>query len=245
MLLDGVAWQEALGRYYIMMVAYTVVMLLGLVSGIFNWWILLTALCLATGFFILIGLIPLALNLSRSFFVQIIVCFLIHILVTLVAFAFHHYSAGLMIGPKEHVYVFFLDAFYFSVTTFTTLGYGDFQPTPEMRLATSLEALDGMASVAFTISIIFLWCEENLVPKEMAVLDGKRVHKKAMAFGRVRVRTITGKERDLKNWDPVPEDGEVYYYDDHREEWVKAATDALLPEGVSIIRFSPRKRRDT
>jgi hypothetical protein len=42
---------------------------------------------------------------------------------------------------------------YFSIVTFTTLGYGDFAPTPPIRLLAASEALVGYVSMALLIAL--------------------------------------------------------------------------------------------
>lgn len=44
------------------------------------------------------------------------------------------------------------DAIYFSIVTWTTLGYGDFQPTEEIRVLASAQALTGYVFMAITIA---------------------------------------------------------------------------------------------
>ena len=234
MLTHGNPWQGVLGDAFISRLIFAAAMLLSLVSGYFAWWVLFTAIFLAVGFTIILWFIPIFLNLSRSFYAWIAFELLIHISVTIIAFALHHKSAGL-IGSSGLLEPRFVDALYFSATTFTTLGYGDYQPIPEMRLATSIEAIAGMISVAIAVTVIWLWCEENMIPKEMAFFDGYRRRKKSMAILRVRVRTITGKERKLKDWAPVPQEGESYYYDKQSAEWLKVLPDTELPENAIVI----------
>lgn len=45
----------------------------------------------------------------------------------------------------------FLDSIYFSITTFTTLGYGDMSPLSWLRIFTSIEALSGVVNMGFLI----------------------------------------------------------------------------------------------
>ena len=241
MLVHNVPWQGVLYMMFRVLAWFIVAMFLSLISGFFNWWILCTTIFLAIGFFIIIQLIPTMLNLSRSYFKGIVSLILIQILVTIIAFALHHMSAGLM-GPDGPSVPTFTDALYFSVTTFTTLGYGDLQPIPEMRLATSVEAFAGMISVAIAVAIIWLWCQEHLIPKEMSLLDANRVHTKTMTLGRLRIRTITGKERKLKDWRPTPLPGEVFRLDERLQEWVEVHPDEELPENTQVI--DAKKRRD-
>ena len=234
MLTHNVPWQGLLARGYTLETVFVAAMLLSVISGYFDWWVLFTVLFLTGGFFIIIQLIPVMLNLSRAYFVFVASNFFVHVSVTIIAFALHHKSAGL-IGRSGLVEPSFWDALYFSVTTFTTLGYGDLQPIPAMRLATSIEALAGMVSMALFVSMIWLWCQENLVPKEIAFFDGNRRHRKSMAFSKIRIRTITGKERQLPDWRLPPQPGESYYYDRYRGEWLPVTPDTELPENAFVI----------
>lgn len=45
-------------------------------------------------------------------------------------------------------------ALYYSTVTFTTLGYGDFQPIPRMRLLAGIEALIGYAYLGLTVGLL-------------------------------------------------------------------------------------------
>ena len=47
----------------------------------------------------------------------------------------------------------FRDALYFSIVTFTTLGFGDFQPVPETRLLAAFQALTGYLYLGLGIGI--------------------------------------------------------------------------------------------
>ncbi len=48
-----------------------------------------------------------------------------------------------------------LDFLYFSIVTWTTLGYGDFRPTPSSRMVAASEALFGYFFMGLYLSIIF------------------------------------------------------------------------------------------
>ena len=234
MLAHNVPWQESLYIGFIGEIAFVAAMLLSVISGYFDWWVPFTVLFLAGGFFIMLQLIPFMLSMSRASFVLVASNFFVYVLMAIIAFALHHKSAGL-IGRSGPVEPSFWDALYFSVTTFTTLGYGDLQPIPAMRLATSIEALAGMISMALFVSMIWLWCQENLVPKEMAFFDGNRRHKSSLSIARMRIRTITGKERRLPDWVPPPQPGDRLYYDEQREEWLPVTPDTELPENALVM----------
>ncbi|GLQ48391.1 hypothetical protein GCM10007862_34420 [Dyella lipolytica] len=57
----------------------------------------------------------------------------------------------------------FLDCIYFSVTTATTLGYGDLQPLGWARLVACIEVIFGLVFVGYSISQIFSAKQEALV----------------------------------------------------------------------------------
>lgn len=56
-----------------------------------------------------------------------------------------------MSGEAVNVSTSFTNALYFSVVTFTTLGYGDFQPLPDLRLLAGLQALVGYMYLGLTV----------------------------------------------------------------------------------------------
>ncbi len=49
-----------------------------------------------------------------------------------------------------------MDCVYFSFTTFTTLGFGDIQPTGDLRFLTGLESLTGLVLITWTASFLFV-----------------------------------------------------------------------------------------
>ncbi|MGQ7829658.1 potassium channel family protein [Altererythrobacter sp. Z27] len=52
------------------------------------------------------------------------------------------------------------DAFYFSITSYTTLGIGDLVPTGELRVISGTEALNGLVMVGWTASMTYLYMEK-------------------------------------------------------------------------------------
>ena len=53
----------------------------------------------------------------------------------------------------------FWDAFYFSITSYTTLGIGDLYPTQAIRFLSGIEALNGLVMVGWTASFTYLTME--------------------------------------------------------------------------------------
>ena len=49
-----------------------------------------------------------------------------------------------------------MDCVYFSFTTFTTLGFGDIQPSGPLRFLTGIESLTGLVLITWTASFLFV-----------------------------------------------------------------------------------------
>jgi Ion channel len=60
------------------------------------------------------------------------------------------------------------DYFFFSAEAFSTLGLGDIYPTGSLRLLASVEALDGLLLIGWSISFTFLIMQRNWFGKEAA-----------------------------------------------------------------------------
>ncbi|HEU0230788.1 MAG TPA: ion channel [Burkholderiaceae bacterium] len=238
MLTQG-TWQGALGTAALSVIIFSTSILLSLVSGFFGWYSILIGIFLFIGFYVIITILPLLLNLSRSFYWIIFALLIIHISITILSFALNYHSTGLL-GSKGKFAPSFYDSLYFSITTFTTLGYGDIRPLPSYRLTTSLEALIGMVSMALGASVIWLWCQENLIPKEIAYFDGNRRHKTSLGITRLRIRTMTGKEHNLTDWYLPAKPGETYRYDDLRQEWISTPEKIEPLEDAAIMSIDHR-----
>ena len=52
------------------------------------------------------------------------------------------------------------DMFYFSITSYTTLGIGDLIPTGALRMISGTEALNGLVMVGWTASMTYLYMEK-------------------------------------------------------------------------------------
>ena len=48
------------------------------------------------------------------------------------------------------------DCFYFSISTYTTVGYGDIEPYGHVRFLAGLEALTGLVLITWTASFLFI-----------------------------------------------------------------------------------------
>jgi len=52
------------------------------------------------------------------------------------------------------------DCFYFSFTTYTTLGFGDIQPFGDVRFLAGIESLTGLLLITWTASFLYLEMQE-------------------------------------------------------------------------------------
>ena len=236
MLTHGTPWQSALAEAFIEGTILLFLLAASVICGYFHFYPVVTAILLLCSFILLVQLIPTFLNLSRSYWLGLISLFFLHITSTISSFALYYWNTGI-IDKEGELNNSLLDALYFSITTFTTLGYGDFCPAPSARLATSIEALAGMASMAFGASLVWLWCQENIIDKEMAFFDGYRRNKKSLSVTRMRVRTITGKPRKLSDWAPAP-DGEDYFWSKKLGEWIIVDDEHQPTQGDLVIKVS-------
>ena len=78
----------------------------------------------------------------------------------ILVFAVIYWRNGLIISGELKDVSFFA-ATYFSITTWTTLGYGDFAPPPRIRHITSIEALLGYTGMGIWIAIVGLWVAQR------------------------------------------------------------------------------------
>lgn len=81
------------------------------------------------------------------------------LVLTIVFFAVLYAELGvgqLGVGQTEGIVTHdFMIGLYFSVSTLTTLGYGDFVPTPEARVVASVEALSGYVLLGLIVASAF------------------------------------------------------------------------------------------
>jgi Ion channel len=233
MLTHGVPWQFALANAFVNLIVFFSLIVISLVLAAFGFVPLLGGLILIISFVILISLIPLFMNLSRSYFSLLLAFLSVQILASILYYALQ-YSHGGVVDADKHPISSFQDALYYSIITWTTVGYGDFTPLPQMRLVAAFEALTGVMSFAIATSFLWLWCTENMVPKEMALFDGNRRHKKGLSVHRMRVRTFTGKKRDLGS-DWVKFKPGSFRWNPTNEEWEEITDSQSLKEGDRIL----------
>ena len=87
---------------------------------------------------------------------------LVEVLLFALAFYLMHWSSwlGALEGLGEGGADQFVHYFYFSITTFTTLGVGDIIPTGALRIVAGIEALMGLMLIAWSASFSYLMMEK-------------------------------------------------------------------------------------
>jgi hypothetical protein len=84
--------------------------------------------------------------------------FLAHLVeVTLYAFAYYAVQTWMGLGRIDgEIEGGILDFFYFSITTYTTLGVGDVHPRGPLRLIAGVESLNGLVLIGWSASFTYL-----------------------------------------------------------------------------------------
>jgi len=109
-----------------------------------------------------LGLVELAIPVHARILVVLTTSIASHCIhITLYALAYmalHRLGGYGTIGGAEQLS--FLDAFYFSITSYTTLGIGDLFPHGALRIISGFEALNGLVMVGWTASMTYLAMEK-------------------------------------------------------------------------------------
>jgi len=97
-----------------------------------------------------------------------LVALFIHAGALLLLFAGIYLGFGLVLGNTEVTNMERPDALYFSVVTWTTLGYGDFAPRAAIRLVAALQALLGYVFFGLIVGLLadYLKSDEKVTTKK-------------------------------------------------------------------------------
>lgn len=94
----------------------------------------------------------------RRVLVGVMVILLAHI-VEIWLFALGYYAMAHSPGfgsLSGNINLSLLDCSYFSFTTYTTLGFGDIEPSGYLRFLTGIESLTGLVMITWSASFLFL-----------------------------------------------------------------------------------------
>ena len=110
------------------------------------------------------------LHTVRSKIISVILGIIfLHLLEILIfAVAFMVMDAKPYMGYLKGIEGGYLDYVYFSLVTYTTVGYGDIVPVGHMRFLTAVEALGGIVLVAWSAAYTFLkmrrlWGQDDII----------------------------------------------------------------------------------
>lgn len=126
----------------------------------------IAALFLVTMFIILFLSIPLKLNWSSNLYRHLFWRFLSFLMFTILIYAVCYHFVGFERADGSRPT--FIESLYFSVTTFTTLQYGEFRPLVRSRPLACIESLMGIiAFVPCFAAFIWLYCQNRLWHKSI------------------------------------------------------------------------------
>jgi hypothetical protein len=85
---------------------------------------------------------------------------LFEVLLYAIAISLHEFAGfGMLDGNVDQAPSWFMDHFYFSIASYTTLGIGDIVPHGSLRLISGVEALNGLILIAWSASFTYLVME--------------------------------------------------------------------------------------
>ena len=136
-------------------------------------WPHVSALLLLASFSVLSLLGPIGLSWTSTAYKWLIPLHLAHQLFAVLIYAGHYMNAGLITeaGTRSHDY---LDALYFSLATWSTLGTSDFTAEPNIRFLPPLEALTCILFLPVFAAVFWKMLEDMTPPSQEAYLDKKR-----------------------------------------------------------------------
>ncbi len=126
----------------------------------------LAAIVMILMFILLILSIPLKLNWSSNLYGHLFWRFLSFLVFMLLVYALSYYMVGFESTDRSHPT--FLDALYFSVTSFTTLQYGEYRPSAASRPLVCIESLMAIvAFIPFFATFGWLYCQRRIWPQSL------------------------------------------------------------------------------
>ncbi|WP_375724250.1 ion channel [Arcobacter sp. KX21116] len=138
-------------------VIYYIILMIVIVLSFFKIGIYIVPILLFIMLYILTILTPLHLSWEKEMpYGSIVRSFVIYIFFAILIYAIMYFKSGLIINGKL-IDVDFLTSIYFSGTTWTTVGYGDISAPKNIRILTTIEAINSYFAMAILVSIIVSW----------------------------------------------------------------------------------------
>jgi len=125
--------------------------LIALIISFFAW-PELTVILIILGYYFSFAIVASIIGESSGCHHQALKVYGLILIIIITIFAVIYWRYGL-IHNGQHVDISFLTSIYFSITTWTTLGYGDFSPVERIRHITSVQAILGYVSLGVLITL--------------------------------------------------------------------------------------------
>lgn len=137
----------------------------------------IAVLLLIVMFIILFLSVPLTLNWSSNLYGMLLRKFVYFLIFYLLIFSICYYHVGF--ESSDGSSPTFVESIYFSITSFTTLQYGEYRPLPQSRPLACIEAIMGLvAFVPIFAAVMWLYCQTRLWDKsleQMGTLGNLRI----------------------------------------------------------------------
>lgn len=177
-------------------------LLLALLAGLWYPLSYVAALFLTLMFVLLFFSIPLKLNWSSNLYGHLLWRFMSFLVFMLLVYAICYHRVGFERADGSRPT--FLEALYFSATSFTTVQYGEYRPLAQSRLLVCIESLMGIvAFVPFFAAFGWLYCQNRLWPQSMedkTVPEGLTItHDPAVGGWREKENDRTKSEAEARN----------------------------------------------
>jgi len=146
-------WQDLVRLNFSHYVVYIICSCISLILGMYNF-AFINAFLLLFMLIVYFSAIPLNLNYTNGKYFILFSWLGIHMFLCIFMYAWHYKQYGIQYvgGQVSHD---FYDALYFSASTWTTVGYGDFVPTKPIRFLTSLQAMTALLFMPIATSILW------------------------------------------------------------------------------------------
>lgn len=121
----------------------------------------LVPLALFTMLFVTVALIPILIAWNDGSYRNMLLQCVVNIFYSIFIYSIIYLKSGLIVnGVQKQVDI--ITAIYFSGTTWTTVGYGDISAPDNIKLLTTIEAINGYFAMAVLMALIILWINDAL-----------------------------------------------------------------------------------
>jgi len=108
-----------------------------------------------------VNTIPISIAWGKETYGNMLLQSVVNIIFSIFIYSIFYLKNGLIINGRVSD-IDLNTAIYFSGTTWTTVGYGDISASENIRLLTTVEALNGYLAMAILIALVALWLDDAL-----------------------------------------------------------------------------------